>query len=525
MSTTDRERPPAELAPTLDHVTELGDLTALAARPESLGDVRQRALRALASVIPYDLAALYELQDDTLVVRAAEGRLADARVRRHSLQLGRFPTLRQALETRRPLRLNHHDHIGEEGDPYDGLLNLPPGHACMVVPLFTGDRALGLITLDQSSCGPYTPEMLEIAGVYGQVLSLAMAYAEQARQLDRYRRQLREQNRLLVAELGGDEVAIRRLNACPSPAMSALVTLCRQVAPSPLPVLIQGETGVGKEVVARAIHAWSDRASGPFVSLNCAALPEGLIESELFGHVRGAYSGADRDRPGRFVTASGGTLLLDELGDMPPSAQARLLRVLQEGRFEPVGSDKSVQVDVRVLAATHVDLTRAVAEGRFRADLYYRLAALPLTVPPLRERPEDALSIADAFLAERGGRRGASLTAEARAVIASAPWPGNTRQLVNALERALLLAPGRPITPADLGLGVIVGPAAASCAPEAAAPFATLEEAERQHVAAALRRTGGKVYGDDGAATLLGMKPSTLQSLMQRLGLKRESFV
>ncbi|MCK6515468.1 sigma 54-interacting transcriptional regulator [Myxococcota bacterium] len=497
MSTTDRVSPPAELAPTLDHVTELGDLTALAARPESLGDVRQRALRALASVIPYDLAALYELQDDTLVVRAAEGRLADARVRRHSLNLGRFPTLRQALETRRPLRLNHHDHIGEEGDPYDGLLNLPPGHACMVVPLFTGDRALGLITLDQSSCGPYTPEMLEIAGVYGQVLSLAMAYAEQARQLDRYRRQLREQNRLLVAELGGDEIAIRRLTA----------------------------TGVGKEVVARAIHAWSDRASGPFVSLNCAALPEGLIESELFGHVRGAYSGADRDRPGRFVTASGGTLLLDELGDMPPSAQARLLRVLQEGRFEPVGSDKSVQVDVRVLAATHVDLTRAVAEGRFRADLYYRLAALPLVVPPLRERPEDTLSITEAFLAERGGRRGATLTAEARAVLRAAPWPGNTRQLVNALERALLLAPGRPITPADLGLGPILSPAAPSNAPEQDAPFVSLEEAERQHVAAALRRTQGKVYGEDGAAALLGMKPSTLQSLMQRLGLRRETFV
>ena len=172
-----------------------------------------------------------------------------------------------------------------------------------------------------------------------------------------------------------------------------------------------------------------------------------------------------------------------------------------------------------------ITTTRAVAEGRFRADLYYRLAALPLTVAPLRERPEDALNIAEAFLAERGGRRGASLTAEARAVISTAPWPGNTRQLVNALERALLLAPGRPITPADLGLGPILSPVAAATSPDAAAPFVTLEEAERQHVAAALRRTQGKVYGEDGAAALLGMKPSTLQSLMQRLGLRREAFV
>ena len=507
-------------------VPGFGDLAALVSRPEATGELFTGALHALRAVVPCDLAAIWRLRADRLDVVAAAGPLADDAVSRHTLSLARYPTVRRALEIRRPIPLEEHHHASDEGDPFDGLLDLPVGHSCMVVPLFAGEQSLGIITLDRSTCGVYPAEVVEVAGVYGHLVALAMAFADQAARMDRYRQALKEQNRLLTEEAGGSHVACRRLLASAAPAMKSVVRQAQQVARADLPVLIQGETGSGKEVFAQAIHAWSDRADRPFIKINCSAIPENLVESELFGHVKGSFSGAERARPGRFLTADGGTLLLDEIGDMPLSAQTRLLRVLQEGAFEPVGSDRTVTVDVRVLAATHVDLEQAVAEGRFREDLYYRLAVFPLQVPPLRERPDDIAAIAADFLrgaTRRGGLGPWTLPPDAREALAGAPWPGNVRQLINVLERATILQPAGALTPDLLGLAGPQRPRVEAQSP--AAPFPTLADNERTYLRAALTRTGGQIYGDDGAAALVGLKPTTLQSRLKRLGVERSEFV
>jgi len=507
-------------AATTDYTNDLHELAGMVAGPHSTHEILDRALGAMRAVIPYDLAAVFRLYGDQLRVVAAAGPMADQSIRAHTLSLARFPTIQRALEIRQPIPLEAHNHAGEEGDPYDGVLDLPHGHSCMVVPLFAGGRNLGLITLDRAACETYSQEVVQIAGVYGQLISLAIRFADQSLLLDRYRHQLREQNRLLTEEIGGADVACQRLEASLSASMRRLARVARQVASSDLPVLITGETGSGKEVVAQAIHAWSARVDGPFVKLNCSAIPENLVESELFGHVRGAFSGADRARTGRFRTANGGTLLLDEIGDMPLAAQAKLLRVLQEGTFEPVGADHTVKVDVRVLAATHVDLEEAVRQRKFREDLYYRLAVLPLAVPPLRERAEDIVPIARDFLereARRTGRGPWRLTPGGTDALRGAPWPGNVRQLINTLERSTLLTPEGSLDAEALGL---TAPQPQRPAPRTDAPLPTFVENERRYLQAVLERTGGKIYGAGGAAELVAMKPTTLQSRLKKLGLK-----
>jgi transcriptional regulator with GAF, ATPase, and Fis domain len=505
----------------LDYSADLHALAQLVAAPLATSEILERGLEALGRAIPYDLAAVFRLEGDTARVIATAGRLAGPHVRRHVLRLQRFPSIRRALESRRPLPLEQHHHASEEGDPYDGVIDLPHGHACMVVPLFAGEQNLGLITLDRRVCGPYGPEVVELAGVYGQIMSLTLYVADLALLLERYRNQVNEHNRLLMEESGGADEAVSWLEASLDPSMVELVRYARQVAGSSLPVLVLGETGTGKEVVAHAIHAWSPRVEAPFVKLNCSSIPENLVESELFGHVRGAFSGADRQRPGRFVTANGGTLLLDEIGDMPLAAQAKLLRVLEHGTFEPVGSDASVKVDVRVVAATHVDLEEAVRAGRFREDLYYRLAVFPLTVPPLRERPGDILLIASGFLEREHlrTRRGPWTLGEAACeALSQARWAGNVRELINALERATLLQPVGLIEPHHLALRNGAQPT--RYAPSPRAPRRSWEQNERDYLVDILRQAEGKLYGRDGAAAIAQLKPTTLRSKLVKHGLR-----
>jgi transcriptional regulator with GAF, ATPase, and Fis domain len=391
----------------------------------------------------------------------------------------------------------------------------------MVVPLFAGPQDIGLVTVDKRECGRYSQTVLETAGVYGQLISLTIHLADVTELLRRHGHQLDAHNRLLIEEAGASQ-AIDWLEAARNPAMRELVTHARQVSGSNLPVLILGETGVGKEVLAQAIHAWSPRSARPFVKLNCSAIPENLAESELFGHTKGAFSGADKARQGRFVTANGGTLLLDEIGDMPLAAQAKLLRVLQEGTFEPVGSDHTVRVDVRVLAATHKNLEDLVQKGQFRQDLFYRLAVFPLRVPSLRERREDAVIIADTFLAcaHRQTRRGPwTLSRAARAAIESAGWPGNVRELHNVLERATLLNPNGLLEPQHLRLSDTV-PASPKPAAESAHPPQTFEAHERAYLEGLLASCAGQIYGPSGAAKLAGLKPTTLRSKLIKHGLR-----
>jgi transcriptional regulator with GAF, ATPase, and Fis domain len=504
----------------MDYSADLHALARLVAAPLATEEVLTRGLEALGRVVPYDLAAVFRLDgEERARVIAAAGRLDTPQVRRHAIELKDFPTIVRALEARRPIALEAHHHSSAEGDPYDGVLDLPHGHSCMVVPLFAGDRNLGLVTVDRQTCSTYSPDVVEVAGVYGQLMALALHLSDLAGTLDRYRCQLSEHNRLLMEESGGADDAIFWLEASQDPTMRELMTYGRQVAASGLPVLVFGETGTGKEMVAHAIHAWSPRAAGPFVKLNCSAIPENLVESELFGHVRGAFSGADRARQGRFVTANGGSLLLDEIGDMPLTAQAKLLRVLQEGTFEPVGADRSVKVDVRVIAATHVDLELAVKEGRFREDLYYRLAVFPLRVPALRDRRCDIPIIAKGFLERehrRTGRGPWTLVDSAMDVLSKGRWPGNVRELVNALERAIILKPEGAIELKHLGLRS--DSTMSRTAGNQRLP--SWKENERRYFEELTRSTAGRLYGAGGAAEAAGLKPTTLRSKLLKHGLR-----
>lgn len=286
----------------IDATRELRELAALASNPNAINEVLDRSLAALKPLIPYDLAAVLALEGDRLAVRAATGPLSSRKVREHSIALANFPTIQRAVETRRPIALLEHHHSSEEGDPYHDVLELPDGHSCMVVPLFAGDRTLGAMTFDRKLCQPYPQETVELAGIYGQIIALALAYAEQAALLDRYRRRLQEQQAIQQEDAGESGSLLAQSLSL---QMQQLVLQARQVAVTSTCVLIQGETGAGKEVLAQAIHEWSDRSRGPFIKINCAAIPENLVESELFGHAKGAFTGASEKRSGRFLVANG----------------------------------------------------------------------------------------------------------------------------------------------------------------------------------------------------------------------------
>jgi transcriptional regulator with GAF, ATPase, and Fis domain len=499
----------------LDLAGDLDELAALAASEDSVDALLRRGLDWLARLAPYDLATLFVLEGDRLVVRAARGALANDRVRRHVLELGKFPSLREALESRRARTFLEEDHRHGDGDPFDHVLDLPPGHACLVAPLHAGGQPLGVLTLDRGVCEVYPQTVVNLVEVYAQLLAIALQGAGRTQTLDRLHRQDHLHAKLLEAELGGDPaLSVERSQ---SPAMHALVQRARQVALTDSPVLLLGERGTGKERLARAIHVWSPRADQPFVALHCGAVPPALLEAELFGQVA---PGGVPARTGRLALANGGTLFLDEVGELPAPLQAKLLRVLQDGAFEPVGSESAVRVDVRVIAATHVDLEAAVAAGTFREDLYYPLGVFPLELPPLRERKEDIRLLAEALLLElarRTGKTGRRLTPEGLARLQAHDWPGNVRELANVLERALILAPGDSLGPEVLDLP---GRRRREARGRDAEPV-TLAEATRQHIRRVLNLTEGRIYGPGGAAEMLGLKPSTLQSKMKKLNLRR----
>jgi formate hydrogenlyase transcriptional activator len=289
----------------------------------------------------------------------------------------------------------------------------------------------------------------------------------------------------------------------------------RLVAPTDTTVLITGETGTGKELIAREIHTQSPRCAGPFVKVNCAALPGGLLESELFGHERGAFTGAFMQTTGRFQQAHGGTIFLDEIGDLPLELQPKLLRVLQEQEFERIGSTRTIRVDVRVLAATNLNLPEMIRARQFRADLYYRLNVFPVSLPPLRERRTDIPELAWHFVRLYSARMGKNITVISDAVmevIQRHAWPGNIRELQNFIERAVILSPGAVLLPPLDELKSFV-------AAKGLADARTMVQAERDHILFVLERAGGIVGGRDGAAERLGMPRTTLISRMRKLGI------
>jgi formate hydrogenlyase transcriptional activator len=301
-----------------------------------------------------------------------------------------------------------------------------------------------------------------------------------------------------------------------SPALESVLEQVEQVAPTDSTVLIQGETGTGKELIARAIHNLSARFGRPFIKLNCAAIPFDLLESELFGHERGAFTGAIAQKIGRFELADKGTLFLDEVGDIPPALQPKLLRVLQEQEFERLGSTRTHQVDVRLVAATNRNLVDMVKRNEFRSDLYYRLNVFPVPLPPLRERPEDIPALVEHFVgiyARRMQKQIEHIAPETMSALVSYEWPGNIRELQNFIERSVILTSG----------DVLHAPLATlkSGAETESLGAVTLQDAERDHIRKILAQTGWVVAGPNGAAARLGMKRSTLYFRMQKLGISR----
>ncbi len=380
--------------------------------------------------------------------------------------------------------------------------------------------ALSAIVFACRARDPQTAERCrQVLGMLKEPFLIALYNALHFFELERNREHLEEDNRALLRDIQketGDRVIGMDLG------LRHVMQLAGQVARTPSPVLLTGETGSGKEVIANAIHRMSARAAGPFITLNCGAIPESLIDSELFGHERGAFTGANERKRGRFERADGGTLFLDEVGELPLSAQVRLLRVLQEREFERVGGSQVIACDVRLIAATNRDLPAMVREGRFREDLWFRLNVFPIDIPPLRERREDIPALCYHFIETKCRQLNLSirptLTAGALDALRAYNWPGNVRELQNAIERALILSRGEPLQFPHLrpGRTPATPPAGAGARGET---VPTYDEMAARYLKMLLERTGGRISGPRGAAALAGMNPSTLRSKLKKLHL------
>ncbi len=392
-------------------------------------------------------------------------------------------------------------------------------------PLLHQGDLLGVIAV--FSRAPLTEEGISWLRLIADHTAVAIANARAFEEIERLRDQLALENDYLREEVVEAQSFGRIVGS--SPALRNLLRQIELVAPTDASVLVTGESGTGKELVAREIHERSQRSDRPLIKVNCASVPKDLYESEFFGHVRGAFTGAVKDRSGRFALADGGTLFLDEVGEIPLELQSKLLRVLQEGTYERVGDERTRETDVRIIAATNRDLKEEVEQRRFRQDLYYRLNVFPIEVAPLREHKEDIPQLAAEFL-EQAARKlnctRARLTQAAVLTLQRYDWPGNVRELQNMIERAAITARCGTLR-FDLP-GDVIAPLAdttAHVSPVGAIDGIVTEEEmrrrERQNLLAALQQAGWKVYGEGGAAELLGIKPTTLSTRIKKLGLKR----
>jgi formate hydrogenlyase transcriptional activator len=487
---------------------------------------------ALHHVIDFDRSALtlYEPLTDSLRFVAYTGNPLQFRIgdelKRTDSTVGwvfdhRQPIVRGDLEKEQQY-LNERHLIGE------GM------RSHCIAPLIVRGKSIGTLNIASKTRCLYSEMDAQFLQEVANQVALAIENMKSYEEISELKARLEKENVYLQEEIRTEHNFEEIVGN--SPALLAALRKVEQVAPTDSTVLIYGETGTGKELIARAIHNRSARKDRPLVKVNCSAISAGLVESELFGHVKGAFTGAIDRRIGRFELADGGTIFLDEIGELPLETQVKLLRVLQEREFEPVGSSRPLRADVRVIAATNRDLEESIQSGRFRSDLFYRLNVFPLEAPPLRERRSDIPILTKFFLSSYSKKLGKNIKGISQATmdrILGYSWPGNVRELQNIIERAVVLSQGRilelqqELAPSPLprsGQGMADKPA--EVAQEASLPaseFATLKEVERSHILAALKRTLGVIEGPKGAARILNLHPNTLRHRMEKFGIKRSA--
>jgi formate hydrogenlyase transcriptional activator len=472
---------------------------------------------ALKSVVPFDRAALhiYDPVEEVLRVFSVTGPGPLAPIFPIGTELPRLQESRNGWVLDHGVPLITHDM--RDPPPFLEHAALIQGglRSAVSVPMSVKGKIIGTLHVGSRVCGAYGSDEASLLLGIGEQVALAIENLLAYEEIAALKSRLEEENVYLQEEVRteaefGDIVG-------ESPAVLGVLASVRKVAKTDSTVLVTGETGTGKELIVRAIHDLSRRKDRLLVKVNCAALPAGVIESELFGHERGAFTGALTRKVGRFELANRGTLFLDEVGDLPLELQAKLLRVLQDGEFERVGGTQTLKVDVRVIAATNRDLGRAVAEERFRADLFYRLNVFPIVLPPLRKRLQDVPRLARHFAmlyASKMGKKVGPLNADALDRLTGYAWPGNVRELQNVIERAVIVSPDGRFELGDFAAAPDGGSAKAQQA-------RSLEDIERQHIISVLDETGWRVSGERGAAKILGLKRTTLEARMRKLEISR----
>ena len=487
---------------------------------------------ALHPVFPFDRCAitLYQPERDSFRFIAVEGELHSDYFRT-GLEFSRDETCGSwAFEHLRPLV--RRDLEREQQYPNERRLAAEGIRSMCVVPLALQGKCIGLLSVVSQQKDRYSDEDAAFFQEVANQVALAVQNMQSYEEIDSLKARLEKENVYLREELRAEHNFEEIVGN--SPALLKALHAVDQVAPTDSTVLIYGETGTGKELVARAIHSRSARNGRALVNVNCSAISAGLVESELFGHMKGAFTGALERRIGRFELAHGGTIFLDEIGELSLETQVKLLRVLQEHEFEPVGSSRSLRVDVRVIAATNRNLSEAVQAGRFRSDLFYRLNVFPIELPPLRERRSDIpqlVAFCISRFSKRLGKKIDAVSRESMEHLVNYPWPGNIRELQNVIERAIVLS-GGPTLRLDRDLMPVAASAKGAEAPGTDAPehrqadlesprlLLTLDEVDRNHILAALQHAGGVVDGPKGAAKILNLHPNTLRHRMDKLGIK-----
>ena len=498
-----------------DHAKVLAELVRAIATQQTLEDLHRALARALTRVLSFDAIAiiLADFNRRIIRLRLGEGNLPSDAVT-HELPLDDSPE-GEVLRTGKAVVLDDLETVTRWTE-WQKYLRPSGLRSCLFLPLFSANRFLGCLNVGSRGIGVYAQADLGFLELIASIVAPAVDNALNFEQLTLLKNRLAQEKVNLEEEIrteGGFNEIVGS-----SKALQSILEQARTVAPTDSAVLILGETGTGKELMARAIHDMSGRKDRPFVKLNCAAIPTGLLESELFGHEKGAFTGAVAQRIGRYELADQGTLFLDEVGDIPQELQPKLLRVLQEQEFERLGSAKTLKVNVRLVAATNVDLERMVQEKTFRSDLFYRLNVFPVRIPPLRDRRDDIPVLVRHFVQRAAKKLKKEITQIPSDVMESfkgAPWPGNIRELEHFIERAVILSKGNALSiPAgELGAQEPV------TAPKRPATN-VIQEGERETILQALREAKWVVSGADGAAARLGLKRTTLQYKMRKFDLQ-----